>query len=66
MSPAYILRIGKGKTALFLSNAAISSTSFHLTDSKRDPLALTRHEAEEIAAQYRQMKVNFEVVELDA
>lgn len=66
MSPAFVLRIGKGKSALFLANAPFSSTNFHLTDSKRDAMALTRQEAEEIAAKYRQTKVDFEVVELGA
>ena len=64
MTTAYVLRMGKGKTALYLANAPFDLASFSMTEHQREALALTRHEAEEIAAKYRQVKVSFDVAEL--
>ena len=66
MTAAYVLRMGKGKSALYLSNAPFDSTRFSLTENRHEALALPRHEAEEIAAMYRQGKADFDVVELHA
>lgn len=66
MTPAYVLRIGKGKHAHYLLAASDDLTRLTLTQDRQEALALPRHEAEEVAAKLRLTRINFDVVELRA
>lgn len=66
MTSAYVLRLGKGNNALYLDRMPFSASQFSLTENINRALMLTREEAEQIAAQYRSLKVDFAVEELRA
>lgn len=66
MTPAYVLRIGKGKQAHYLSAVSADFTLCRLTQHRQEALALPRHEAEEVAAKLRLTRADFDVVELRA
>lgn len=66
MTPAYVLRTGRGKDALYLLDASPAFSCCRLTELRQEALALPRHEAEKVAAKLRPTQLDFDVVELRA